>query len=149
MLLKRKTDEKLGEILIKNGDLTKKELDEALEKQKKEGGLIGEVLIKLGFVNDIAIAKALTEQYNFPFISLENFDFNADALKLIPYEKARSYKIAALDVFGDLLVVAMVNPLDIAGIETIEKIAGKKIKAFVTSLSSFNSVIEKIYSVKK
>ncbi len=62
---------RLGEILIEKGLLTKKQLNAALEIQKKEGGLIGKILLKNGFVNEGDIANALTQQEEYLYIPAE------------------------------------------------------------------------------
>ena len=48
------TREPLGEILIKRGLIKSEQLNQALEIQKKEKGLIGEILLKLGFEPHLA-----------------------------------------------------------------------------------------------
>lgn len=52
----------LGEILIQDGAITKKQLDEAIEYQKKNEGLIGIILIKLGYINEKQLQRALVKQ---------------------------------------------------------------------------------------
>lgn len=59
---------RLGEILIENGLLTKKELKATLKIQKNEGGLIGQILLKNGFVNEHDITDALTQQKEYLYI---------------------------------------------------------------------------------
>jgi hypothetical protein len=57
-------NKKLGEILCDMGKLTPKELEKALEKQKKEGNRrrIGELLIEEGLVEEKDIQRALAVQ---------------------------------------------------------------------------------------
>ena len=64
----KRRPKRLGEILIENGLLTKKELKAALKIQKNEGGLIGQILIKNGFVNEGDIANVLTQQQEYLYI---------------------------------------------------------------------------------
>ena len=51
---------KIGEILIKRKFITRKQLDNALEKKSKKP--IGEVLIEMGYVKKSEIEQALTDQ---------------------------------------------------------------------------------------
>ena len=50
---------RLGEILIKQGLITEKQLQEAITAQRTQKGRIGEVLIKLGTIKeeDLAVAR--------------------------------------------------------------------------------------------
>ena len=43
--------EKIGELLLKHSALTRLQLEEALDMQRNEGGLIGDILIKKNFIN--------------------------------------------------------------------------------------------------
>ena len=55
-----KTETRLGEILIKRKYITRKQLDNALEKQKDSP--IGETLIEMGYVTETEISQALDHQ---------------------------------------------------------------------------------------
>jgi MSHA biogenesis protein MshE len=52
----------LGEILIQDGVITQRQLDEAIEYQKNNGGLIGILLIRLGYINEKQLQRALIKQ---------------------------------------------------------------------------------------
>ena len=55
-----KTETRIGEILIKRKYITRKQLDNALEKQ--EDSPIGETLIEMGYVTESEISQALDHQ---------------------------------------------------------------------------------------
>jgi hypothetical protein len=52
----------LGEMLLENGEITRQQLDEALEVQKKEGGLLGIILVNLGYIGEQSLVKYLAVQ---------------------------------------------------------------------------------------
>jgi len=52
----------LGYYLVKGGNIEQWQLDLALEKQKKEGGKLGEVLVRLGYLENDSVLKALEQQ---------------------------------------------------------------------------------------
>lgn len=62
---------RLGEILIEAGALTEDRLKAALEIQKKEGGLIGEILLKKSFINEKDVVAALLKQREYLYIREE------------------------------------------------------------------------------
>ena len=51
--------------------------------QKEKGGLIGNILISLGYVTEQQIAKALTMQLGFPYLPLSNYYLDKKAVGLI------------------------------------------------------------------
>lgn len=52
----------LGELLIENHAITQEQLDKAMEIQRKEGGLIGIILVNLGFLDEQTLVKYLALQ---------------------------------------------------------------------------------------
>ncbi|MCP4132812.1 MAG: hypothetical protein GY754_17735 [bacterium] len=53
---------KIGELLVRSGRITKVQLDKALEHQGKEGGLLGKVLVDLGYIQNDNLMKVLSKQ---------------------------------------------------------------------------------------
>ena len=53
---------RIGEYLVKGGNITKWQLDLALEDQKKNGGLLGEILVRMGYLENDELIKALTSR---------------------------------------------------------------------------------------
>ncbi len=54
--------ELLGFYLVKGGNIEQWQLDLALEKQENEGGKLGEVLIRMGYLENNSVLKALDQQ---------------------------------------------------------------------------------------
>jgi len=52
----------LGEVLLDNGEISQEQLNKALEVQKKEGGLIGIILINLSYLSEDKLVKYLAIQ---------------------------------------------------------------------------------------
>ncbi|MBN1353111.1 MAG: hypothetical protein JW994_00380 [Candidatus Omnitrophica bacterium] len=149
MQFKRLVKKQLGELLIERGIVTKAQLDKALQVQKEKGGLIGQILVVLGFTNEEEIAQALTVQYGFPYLPLENYELNKEIVKLIPENVARQYGLVAVDRIGDTITVSMSNPLNIKALEDIELLTKCKAQVFVSTLTGINNAIDKFYSKEK
>jgi hypothetical protein len=52
----------LGELLVENSEITQDQLNKAIEIQKKEGALIGIILVNLGYINEQTLVKYLAVQ---------------------------------------------------------------------------------------
>ncbi len=116
--------------------------------QQDKGGLIGEIMVELGFVKEEDIAQALTAQYGFPYLPLESYDISPEVIKLIPENVAKQYNLIAIDRIGNLLTISMSNPLNTQAIEDIEVLAGSKIQVFISTMTDINNAIKKYYSSK-
>src|SRR3989338_5757658 len=138
----------LGELLLEKGIINNAQLEKALKVQKERGGLIGQILVMLGFAKEEEIAKVLTVQYGFPYLPLENYEINAEAIKLIPENVARQYNLIAIDKISDLLTIAMSNPLNIQAVEDIELATKCKVQVFVSTMTDVSNAIDKYYGKK-
>jgi type IV pilus assembly protein PilB len=143
---KKKINKKLGEILVSNKVISEENLSKALDFQRTEGGLLGDILVKLGYVNERDIVRALTVQYGFPYLPLEKYDLKKELRKVIPENVARQYGIVPLDDFGTVLTVAMSNPLNSRAVEDIEMMSGMKVQVFISTIKSIREAIERLYS---
>jgi len=149
MLIRRINTKKLGELLIERGIINQGHLDKGLAIQKEKGGLIGEILVELGYVKEEDIAQALTAEYGFPYLPLTNYDINPEVIDMIPGRVARQYFLIPIDRIGNNLTIAMSNPLNVQAIEDVEVICGCNIQTFVSTSSDIKKAIEKYYKDKE
>ena len=136
----------LGEILIDNKQITRENLEEGLRIQKEKGGLIGQILVSLGYTTEEAIAQALTAQYGFPFLPLGGYEIDKEVAKIIPENVAKQYGLVAVDRVGRVLTVAMSNPLNEQAVEDIEMITHFTIQLFVSTATDINNAIKRCYT---
>jgi len=145
---KRIVTKQLGELLVERGIIGEAQLEKALKLQKEKGGLIGQILVSLGFAKEEEIAQALTVQYGFPYLPLECYEMSAEAIKFIPENVAKQYNLIAIDKIGDLMTIAMSNPLNYQAVEDVEMIAKCKVQVFVSTMTDINNAIKKYYEHK-
>ena len=82
------TGERLGQILIEDGLLTREQLGQALAEQKASKTRLGYVLVKLGLSQELEITKVLARQDRMPAVDLSRFDVDPRILKHIPSDLA-------------------------------------------------------------
>ena len=61
----------IGEMLLEEGIITKEQLKDALEEQKRTGTKIGEILIKMRYISKEILWTFLGYQMGVPFINLD------------------------------------------------------------------------------
>ncbi len=148
-MIRRINKKPLGELLLDRGIIDQSQMDKALDFQREKGGLIGEILVELGFVKEDDIAQALTAQYGFPYLPLGNYDVDSDITSIIPSRVARQYLLVPIDKIGNNLTLAMSNPLNIQAIEDVELLSGCSVQTFVSTSSDIKKAIEKYYKDKE
>ena len=147
--IKRVVSKQLGELLVESGIINRGQLEKALKVQSEKGGLIGKILVSLGYVKEVEIAQALTVQYGLPYLPLDNYEINPDIVKLIPENVAAQYNVIAVDKIGDLVTIAMSNPLNVQAIEDVELITKCKAQVFVSTMTDVSNAIKRYYSGSK
>ena len=134
---------------MERGLISKQQLGEALALQRDKGGLIGEILVDLGFAKEEDIAKTLTTQYGFPYLPLNNYEIDPQIINIIPSRVARQYMLIPVDKIGENLTIAMSNPLNTHAIEDVELLSNCNVLVFVSTSSDIKNAIKKYYKDKE
>ncbi len=142
---KRGIKKRIGEVLLERGVINRQQLEKSLAHQQAHGGLLGQILIELGFATEEEIALALTAQYGFPYLPLENYELDEGVMQLIPEHVARQYCLIPVDRIGNALTVAMSDPSNIQAIEDLEMLTNCVVQAFVSTPSDIQKAIGRYY----
>jgi len=112
---------RLGQILIEEGLIGPVQLDEALAKQQEEGGFIGEILVRLGFITQDTVVSCLVKQCKIPHLNLLDYEVTKEVLQLVPKEMCLKHNLLPIDKLGRILTVAMVNPFDTEALDEVRR----------------------------
>ena len=140
-----KKKSKLGEILVKNNIILRKQLEEALKIQEKyPEKRIGEILIELKHLTDEELLNALSLQFGIPVVDLSNYEIREDIIKILPQDMIKKYKVIPINRFGNTLILAVDDPTDISAIDDIKFYTGYNIDIVIASTSAIRETIDKI-----
>lgn len=117
-------DATLTSVFIDEGVLSPTELDSALSMRSSVGEDIGEFLVRRGMITEQDRVRCVGIQHGIAFIKLSGEELDLDAARLIPHAMALRYKSIPVGRAGDLIKVAMANPLDVQAIDDIAKATG-------------------------
>jgi type IV pilus assembly protein PilB len=135
----------IGAVLFKSQIITEQELKAALEAQKVSGCRIGEALVRLGVVTQEDIDWALANQLNIPYVRLKKDNIDAAAVALVPASVARRHQLFPVFLSGTELSVAMADPLDQEGIETLRRVTGCQVSISVGLIREIREMQELVY----
>lgn len=137
---------RLGELLLDENLVTQGQLAEAAGIQKAEGGFIGQILVRLGYVTQNAVASCLVKQCKIPHLSLLDYDIGAEVLRLIPEEVCIRHHLLPIDKLGRILTVAMVDPLDLDALEEVREACPElRIKPILCNWEHFELVSRRVF----
>jgi len=104
--------ERLGDLLVSEGLLTRDMLQQALAEHHSSGMPLGFVVAKQGLVPEVEVTRLVARQLRVPAVDLSRFEADQRLLRLIPADMARRDLILPLKRDGRTLTVAMANPTD-------------------------------------
>jgi len=136
---------RLGDALKEKGLITEDKLQLALAHQRITGALLGETLVKLGFVSSIDVAKVLAEQAGIPFVNLSEYPISEEATKLIPKDVAEKTGFIPLSVDGGNIHIGITNPANIRAIDIVTRLTGKRPRVFMIDSTAFHETLERAY----
>ena len=140
---------KLGELLIREGLINSTQLEKAVGVQAKEGGRLGEILVKLEMISEEQLVTILGKQLNITFFSLGTGMLKPAAEqgleKLIPHEFAIKNTVLPLSRTLRSLTVAMSDPLDLVLIDSLRKLTNCEINPVIATRSDIAKAIDEFY----
>ena len=140
--------ERIGDLLVREGLITREQLARALQEQKQSGTRVGYNLVKLGFIEENELTKMLARQYKMPAIDLARFEVDPKIAKMIPTELAVKNLVIPLKRDGRTLTIAMADPTNLGVLEDLKFITRYDIFPVIAGEFTLRNVIEKIYGTQ-
>jgi len=137
--------ERLKEIFINEKLISQKDLDKALAEQKKSGGELSAILVKMNFITEKDLTMVLSKGLGVPPIDISRIKIDPEVIKIIPQEVAVKYKIMPVSKMGESLSLAMADPLNIFAIDNVGALTGLKINPLICRSSEIDQAIQAYY----
>ncbi|KAA3628785.1 MAG: type II/IV secretion system protein [Proteobacteria bacterium] len=137
---------RLGDLLVEHSVITTAQLQEALGAQKKLGLKLGRTLIRLNAITEDKLLDFLAQQLQVPFIDLKRYQYNAEAVRLLPETYARRFRAIVLNEEPDgHLLVGMSDPTDIFSYDEICRLLGRSVRQAIVRESDALTLIDQVY----
>jgi general secretion pathway protein E len=138
--------ERIGELLVKHTSLTRDQLDEALETQRLEGGLLGNILIKKNYINTHDLIKIVCLQIGIPYqVELKVDEIDPNLVKDLSINYAKHHEILPTLETEYSVTVLMSNPFNFNVVNDLHMIFKKEIKIICTTPSRIQDAINRVY----
>ena len=139
---------RIGDLLVEAGAITDEQLQEALAKQKEEGGMLGNVIMDLGFISRELLITVLTAQLGIDYCEIQSVKIDEEVVDLVSKDLVQKYKVMPIGFAEDnpnILQVAMADPLDLMAIDDISIASGFQIEPLISFEDDIENVIGKYY----
>jgi general secretion pathway protein E len=140
----------LGEILIRDGSITREQLQRGLVRQKDLGKRLGEALVDLGYLTEDDLAKALARQFSVPYLSLASLSLTPVPIRdRLSTKYLREHRVFPVEMKNGLLTVAMADLADPYTLDDLALSTGYAIKACVAKEREILEAIERHYGERQ
>jgi type IV pilus assembly protein PilB len=135
----------LGQVLKARGIIRESQVQAALGEQRTHGGLIGQALVEMGACTPGDIALALAEQAGMETVDLASERPTEEAIGTIDGSAAHAYGVLPLRLEGDVLLVALADPMNTAVLEDLSFTTGYETRAVVADGELIRSLVLEMY----
>jgi general secretion pathway protein E len=141
-----RSKEKIGDLLIKHTSLTRAQLEESLELQRIEGGLLGEILLKKNFIHPHDLTKIVCAQIGIPYLTdIKIEEIDANVVKDLSINYSKHHEVLPTMETDFSVTVLMSNPFNYNVINDLSMIYKKEIKIICTTPLKIQDAINRVY----
>ncbi len=140
---------RLGDVLLEQELIEEAQLKECITIQRQSGGSLASVLVSKGYLDEEDLVVTLSEQLGIPHIRVAHYNIPQEVLDEVPETLARQYEMLPVSVTGDVLTLAMADPLNIMALDDLRMLTSYEIEPVVAVQSELQETIEKHYGAGK
>ncbi len=132
----------IGRLLLDRGQLTREQLDDALDRQREDDAYLGDVLLAMGAVDQVTLFSTLAEQAGLPFVLIEPAYQDPAVAGILPFALIKKLRAIPLFRVEKSLSVAMDDPTRLDRIQEMAFATGCRVNAVYTTAEAIDAAIE-------
>jgi len=138
-----KSEKDLYQVLVESGLVTPEQLEDVAPGNGRPK--LGELLVERGIISSEELAMVLGLQLGLPYVDLNTYQIQPEAVKLIPEVMARKYNIIPLAITDDALKVAMADADNVLTLEALSIKTHIRIEPSVAIPDEITKAIDRNY----
>ena len=138
----------LGRVLTKMGKVSREQVVEALDFQKRKGGVIGRILIDLGYVKEMDVNIALAAQKGYELVDLSGINIPKEAIDAVPAQIASTNKVLpiAFDAATKKITVVMASHDNFRAVDDLQSLMGYRVTVKIGDAEQIEKLVGKHYN---
>ncbi len=140
---------RLPDMLLEQGLVTREQLTECMNLQRRTGQSLPKILVAKGYLSEENLVVTLSEQLGIPHIRLAHYTIPKEVLAEVPEALSRQYQMLPISVTGDVLTLAMADPLNIMALDDLRMLTSYDIEPVVAVTSELEEAINRHYGGDK
>jgi type IV pilus assembly protein PilB len=141
-----RTKKLLGQILKETKACHEGMIQEALSVQRRDGGQIGRILVKLGHISEEQLMAALGRQAGFETVDLSKVSFTPELLESVDPSTAKIFGVVPVKKEGGTLTVAISNPQHSTVLDDLRFLTGCEVVGVLAPEAQVKEIVERHYA---
>jgi len=138
-------NKQVAELFVEQHVLQPSQVEDVLNEADLNGKTIAQAMVDSGFVDEHGFYQTIAEGLGTDFINLAECEIAPEILGLIPSGLARLHGALPIEMNGNTLYVALVDPLDLRAAEDLRFALGKEIHVVVSPTEQIEDQIKRYY----
>lgn len=142
--------ERIADALVEDGLLSTTQIEELLERQRKEGSRLVKLLVDKDkqYVSPDDLAVCMGRVLNVSPINLARINIVPDVVDLVPRDTAHSHKVVPVSRLDNKLFLAMADPLNVLAIDDVRRITRLEIAPLIASEKAITDKLNALDTAK-
>jgi type IV pilus assembly protein PilB len=127
--------ERIADALVEDGLLSASQIEELLDRQRKEGARLVKLLVDKDkqYVSPDDLAVCMGRVLNVSPINLARINLSPEVVELVPRDTAHNHRVVPVSRLENKLFLAMADPLNVLAIDDVRRITKLEITPLIAS----------------
>jgi type IV pilus assembly protein PilB len=137
--------ERIADALVEDGLLFRKQVEELMEQQKREGTRLLKIIIDKNIVTEQDMAVSMGRVLNTPPVNLARVGISQEISDLLPRDICHTHKVVPVSRLENKLFLAMADPLNVLAIDDVRRITKLEVSPMI---ASEKAIIDKLHHIE-
>ena len=130
---------------VKQSSAPLPDIEQSADTEGKQRPKLGQLLVEKGIITPEDLAIVLGQQLGVPYVNLNTYQIQPQALKLISESMARRYTVIPLAITNDAIQVAMADANDVLTLEALSAQTHMRIEPMIAVSEDIQKAIDRNY----
>lgn len=142
--------ERIADALVEDGLLSQGQIEELLERQRKEGARLVKLLVDKDkqYVSPDDLAVCMGRVLNVSPINLARISIVSDVVDLVPRDTAHNHRVVPVSRLDNKLFLAMADPLNVLAIDDVRRITKLEVAPLIASEKAITDKLNALDAAK-
>jgi type IV pilus assembly protein PilB len=137
--------ERIADALVEDGLLFRKQVEELMEQQKREGTRLLKIIVDKNFVTEQDMAVSMGRVLNTPPVNLSRLSIVPEISELLPRDICHTHKVVPVSRLENKLFLAMADPLNVLAIDDVRRITKLEVSPMI---ASEKAIVDKLHNIE-